>query len=71
MARSDERSTPVLSGFEREAEQAPPGFLRELTSFLRDNKKWWLIPIVAALVMVAALVLLGGTAVAPFIYTLF
>jgi len=48
-----------------------PGFWRDLVAFLAENKKWWLIPIVVVLVMVGVLVVLGGTAAAPFIYTLF
>ncbi len=43
----------------------------EMTTFLIENKKWWLTPIVLALVMVGGLLLLAGTAAAPFIYTLF
>jgi hypothetical protein len=39
--------------------------------FLRVSKKWWLLPIGAALLMFGALMFLGGTAAAPFIYTLF
>jgi hypothetical protein len=62
---------PPSSEFERAAQQRSPGVVRELGAFLRENKKWWLVPIVVALFLVAALVLLGGTAAAPFIYTLF
>ncbi len=58
--------------FERAArEETSPGFLAELWWFLRDNKKWWLLPIVAVLLFFGALVLLTGTGLAPFIYTLF
>jgi len=37
----------------------------------RHSKKWWLLPIVLVLVLLSGLMLLSGTAVAPFIYTLF
>jgi Family of unknown function (DUF5989) len=47
------------------------GLLREYIDWLRYNKKWWLTPIVFFLVLVGAVAMLGGTAVAPFIYTLF
>ena len=47
------------------------GLLREYLDFLCHNKKWWLIPIIVALLLVGVLVILGGTAAAPFIYTLF
>lgn len=47
------------------------GLASEFTDFLRENKKWWLAPIVIAILGLGLLVLLGGTAAAPFIYTLF
>jgi hypothetical protein len=56
--------------FQRQAEQGSSNLLTELLGFLRENKKWWLIPVVVALLMIGLLVVLGGTAVAPFIYTL-
>jgi len=43
----------------------------EFWQFLRENKKWWLLPILLTLLLLGLLVLLGGTAVAPFIYPLF
>lgn len=49
----------------------PPGFFAELWSFLKSNKKWWMIPILAALLLFTVLILLSGTGLAPFIYTLF
>jgi len=59
------------SEFEKQAEQARVGFAREMWEFLKHNKKWWLLPILLVLLLVGALILLSGTAVAPFIYTLF
>jgi hypothetical protein len=45
---------------------------RELWAFLRVRKKFWLLPIVVmTLVFGAMLVLFQGSAIAPFIYTLF
>ncbi|HYE65987.1 MAG TPA: DUF5989 family protein [Pyrinomonadaceae bacterium] len=46
-------------------------FLRELGQFLLESKKWWLVPIVIVTLLMGALIVLGGTAAAPFIYTLF
>ncbi len=43
----------------------------EMLQFLRENRKWWLGPILASVLVLGALVLLGGGAAAPFIYTLF
>jgi hypothetical protein len=45
---------------------------RELWDFMRVRKKWWLGPIVVVLLLLGTLlVLTQGTALAPFIYTLF
>lgn len=47
-------------------------FLRDLWLFLKERKKWWLVPLVILIVLIAVLVVLGSTsALAPFIYTLF
>jgi Family of unknown function (DUF5989) len=46
-------------------------FLTELWMLLREKKKYWLMPIVFVLLLFGVLVFLSGTAVAPFIYTLF
>ena len=43
----------------------------EFWYFLKHNKKWWLLPILIVLLILGLLVLLGGTAIAPFIYPLF
>lgn len=60
------------SAFEKAAaEQTSNGFLSDLWYFLRTNKKWWLIPILAVFLIAGLLVLLSSTGLAPFIYTLF
>jgi len=47
-------------------------FLSELWSFMKDRKKFWLLPIILCLVLLGSLVVFtSGSAVAPFIYTLF
>lgn len=53
------------------AESSRGGLLAELWAFVRENKKWWLIPILVTLLLFGLLVLLSGTGLAPFIYTLF
>jgi hypothetical protein len=57
--------------FEQAQQEKQAGILKEFFLFLRYNKKYWMIPIVITLLALAVLVLLGGTAIAPFIYTLF
>ena len=47
-------------------------FLKEFVDFLKVRKKYWLIPILLVLAMFGALIVLSqGSAIAPFIYTLF
>ncbi len=50
-----------------------PGLAAEFFGFIRANKKWWLIPLIAMLLLIGGLLMLAGqhTALAPFIYTLF
>jgi hypothetical protein len=48
-----------------------PGFFADLLQFVRQSGKWWLIPVVLVLLLFGAILILGGTAAAPFIYTLF
>lgn len=46
--------------------------ISELWAFMRDRKKFWLLPIFVMLVLFGALLLLAqSSAIAPFIYTLF
>ena len=47
-------------------------FILELWGFLKERKKFWLLPIIIVLVTLSGLIFLtSGSAVAPFIYTLF
>ena len=49
--------------------EAPqPGILAEFWLFLRSNKKWWLAPLLLALLLLGLLIVLGGTGLSPFIY---
>lgn len=60
------RKTFAEAGEEKEAT-----LLGEVFSFLRHNKKWWLLPIIIVLLAFSVLLLLGTTGAAPFIYTFF
>ena len=47
-------------------------FLKELWGFLKTRKKFWLLPIIIVLLVFGLLIVLtAGSAIAPFIYTLF
>lgn len=62
---------PQSDEFSRQADRPQAGIVREFIDFLWHNKKWWLVPLVAVLLVVGLVVVLGGSAAAPFIYTLF
>jgi len=57
--------------FSRMAEARRSRFLGELWGFLKNNKKWWLGPILVVFLLVGILVVLGGSSAVSFIYTLF
>jgi len=46
-------------------------FLKEIISFIVTTRKWWLVPILFALLIIGLLVVFADSAVAPFIYSLF
>jgi uncharacterized protein DUF5989 len=47
-------------------------FIKELWSFLKERKKFWLLPIIILLLALGSLIIFAsGSAIAPFIYTLF
>jgi hypothetical protein len=47
-------------------------FIKDLWGFLRERKKFWLVPLIEILLTFGALIVLtAGSAIAPFIYTLF
>jgi hypothetical protein len=65
-------SQPPDNEFEKAAAaHRDRGLVGEFLDFLAHNKKWWLLPIVTVLLLLGVLILLSGTAAAPFIYTLF
>ena len=51
---------------------ARQSLLREFFLFIRQEKKWWLIPLIAVLLLVGALIVFAGSSpLAPFLYPLF
>ncbi len=64
-------SAPDSNDFAKAAEGPRRTLGREIVDMLRENKKWWLIPIIAVLLLIGAVIILGATHAAPFIYTLF
>lgn len=48
------------------------GFVKDLAGFMRERKKWWLLPMIIVLLLCGVFIMLSGnSALAPFIYTLF
>ncbi len=68
---SDKHENSGKSDFMKQSEVRQGSLVTEFWDFLKDNKKWWLAPIIISILGLGLLVLLGGTAAAPFIYTLF
>lgn len=62
---------PVNDFAETAQQQAEGSFFSDFWAFLVSSKKWWLIPVLVVLLFFSLIVLCTGTAVAPFIYTLF
>jgi Family of unknown function (DUF5989) len=57
--------------FEQAGAEDQPSLLSEFWHMLKHNKKFWLIPLIVGLLLFGLLIILGGSAAAPFIYTLF
>ena len=61
-----------MTDFENVARtSARRGVASEFWHLLRRTKKWWLLPIIVVVLLFGVLIALSGTAVAPFVYTLF
>jgi len=67
MAKQD-RETRSIDEIE---DQRSRGILREFWDFVRENKKYWLLPLVFTLLLLGSLILFAGSSAAPSIYTLF
>jgi len=57
--------------FTQAGRQRRLGLVREFWEFLKHNKKWWLAPILLMLLLIGLLVLLSGSGVGAWMYTVF
>ena len=57
--------------FARQARLHRASFASDMLFFLRQNKKWWLLPLILLLLGFGVLMILATTGAAPFIYTIF
>jgi hypothetical protein len=63
---------PALGRDSRSCFVRSSGLASQLWAYLRERKKWWLAPIIAVMLLVGALLIFAqGSALAPFIYTIF
>jgi hypothetical protein len=46
-------------------------FIKDLLLFLKERKKWWLLPLFIFLLLIGMIIVFSNSAIAPFIYTLF
>ena len=66
-------SGPSVSGAQlQEGGVAKTGLVGEMWMFMRERKKWWLLPVIIVMLIVGTLLVFAqGSALAPFIYTIF
>lgn len=68
---SNKPAEQLTREFQSLATQKRAGLVREMWGFAMRTRKWWLLPIIIVLVGIGLITIIGGTAAAPFIYTLF
>ena len=68
---SDPREDLQAEEFARHAEARDESQLAEMLAFLKEEKKWFLAPLIFILLLAGVFLVLGGSAAAPFIYALF
>ena len=68
---SEKKSAEDRNEFERLGEGDQLSLISEFILFIKENKAWWMIPILLVFGLVGILVALTSTGAAPFIYTLF
>ena len=69
--RPDSSPTEFEHVARRAGRRGKSSVIIELLLFLQESNRWWLLPVLLALLVVSFLIFLGGTVAAPFIYTLF
>lgn len=62
---------PEQKSFEELSQEEQPGLIAEFWMFIKENKIWWMLPIVIVLGLLLVLAYTLNTGAAPFIYTLF
>ena len=65
------KETDQHNEFVQAGQENDLSIIKEFYLWMKENKKWWILPIVLAIGIMGLLVTLGSTGAAPFIYTLF
>lgn len=71
---SDQTPNPHKSSvddFEEASQQPTVTLVEEFWQFIKENKAWWMIPILVCLGILGIVIVMASTGAAPFIYTLF
>ena len=66
--RDDRRDSDLLA---EKAAQPRTSFLADYWRFLRQERKWWMLPVLVVLFLAGGIIVLAGTAGAPLLYALF
>lgn len=65
-------TNPISDDFkELASSRSTANVFSDFWHLVRKTRKWWLVPVLLLLLMIGGLLILGGTPLAPFIYTLF
>ena len=64
-------NTPQKDKFLKASQAKDSNLIAEFIGFMKENKTWWLAPILIVLLALGTLAMVGGSGVAPFIYSLF
>lgn len=71
MSHSDQNRSSNHGDFAQAGSEERSSFVSEYLYLLKNNKKWWMLPLAVVLLGFGVLMVLSATGAAPFIYTLF
>jgi len=69
--RENTPQEPQDETFLEATEKAKGGLIAEFFEFMGENAKWWLAPILVVFLLLGVLLIFAGSAITPFLYTLF
>ena len=71
MSEEGKKPEKESNAFVEAGEDEQMGLVAEFIGFIKENKKYWLIPLMIILLLMGLILIAGGSSFAPFIYTLF